>query len=211
MYICLTNSSLNATSCHSQTPEQQGHLVQLKLTCFIKQPRALIYCDSTRKIRKRLGTSRPQFSTQNFVYCSALGAYVHQLGPWPKPLPAAREWSVLWSVLWSCPSCALLVTGTAAPAFPSPHRGKEIHVNQLQGLTGHHKSFNVYRYSSFHVTPSHVCSIYTILPQICSPFTLQAITLLFLVAKPYFLPPCYNSQDLWVGVQINPQSGSNKI
>lgn len=70
IYICLTNSFLTATSCHSQTPEQQGHLVQLKLTCFIKQPQALTYCDSTGKIRKHLDTSRAQFSTQS-VYCLA--------------------------------------------------------------------------------------------------------------------------------------------
>jgi len=41
IYICFTNSFLTATSCHSQAHEEQGHLVQLKLTCFINQPLAL--------------------------------------------------------------------------------------------------------------------------------------------------------------------------
>lgn len=64
-----------------------------------KQTQALTDCNRPGKIRKCLGTSRPQFSTQNFVYCSVLGTYVHQLGPWPKPLPAAREKSILGSCL----------------------------------------------------------------------------------------------------------------
>lgn len=156
------------------------------------------------KIRKHLGMPRPQFSKQNLVYGSAPKAGVHQLGPQPKPLPTAGE----KSVLWSSPSCALMVTNTAAPAFPSPHRGKKIQVSQLQTLIWHHEISNVHRHLSFHVSPFPLCPTYAILLQICSPFTLQVITLSSVV-KPHFLPSCYNSP---VVVQINPKhTGSNKI
>lgn len=63
-----------------------------------KKQQALTDCNSPGKIRKCLSTSRPQFSTQIFVYCSVLGTYIHQLtsilSPWPKKLPAGRR--VFW-------------------------------------------------------------------------------------------------------------------
>lgn len=53
--------------------------------------RAVTDCNRPGKIRKCLSTSRPQLSRLNFVYSSVLGTQIHQLGPWPKQLPARRK------------------------------------------------------------------------------------------------------------------------
>lgn len=157
-------------------------LKDLKTTqlIFIKQPLVLTCtcCAYTSKFKKLLGMSRPQFSTEDFKsICFSAGHKVQ---------------ATSFSMLQSCPP-AVLAYCTAASASPSQYRVKETHASQLKTFAGHCKSSKVQRNSSSRVTVSHLHPTYTLLFQICSPFTLRTITSL-LCGKASFPPQVKNKQ-----------------
>lgn len=101
IYICLTNSFLTATSFHSQTSEQQAHLTQFTLTCFIEQPRALIV---TPLEKLKSDYTHPE----------------HSLGH--KTLFIAQQWELIYtSLTHDQASCRQQEHLVELPTSPSPN------------------------------------------------------------------------------------------